>query len=244
MLRTGTPDAAGLETMLKGLTGLSGVKLIVFDTRNNGGGDSSIGDRIFDAATGGLEYDHTDMDKLPRTYAQWRVSDTLLVTATETLARNKNLYGDTSDRAVESAKFLDDVKAAKATGKPWVEQAGDYRITRADIVARHGKLRRFDGKVVLVTDSRCVSACLDFADLVRQVPGAIHLGQTTGSDTVYIDVANIRLPSGNHMMLPLKVWRNRVRRNSEPLVPDIPLDVDMYDDTAVRSAVLSALGGT
>jgi hypothetical protein len=86
-----------------------------------------------------------------------------------------------------------------------------------------------------------VSACLDFADTVLQVPGAIHLGQTTGSDTVYIDVGFIKLPSGNRLELPLKVWRNRLRGNAEPLTPDIPLDVDMDDDAAVRQAVLSAV---
>ena len=240
-LQPDTSDAAGLETMLKQLPGLSGVKRIVFDVRGNRGGDSSIGDKIFEAATGGLQYDRTGIERLPRTYAQWRVSDTLLASANSVLARDTSLYGETSDKAVESKRFLDRVKAAKAAGEPWIEQDDDYRITRADIVARHGRLRRFDGKVVLVTDAGCVSACLDFADLVRQVPGAIHLGQTTGSDTVYIDDGSVRLPSGNHLFLPLKVWRNRLRGNAEPLVPDVPLEVDLGDDAAVRKAVLSAM---
>ena len=42
------------------------VKLIVFDARKNGGGDSSVGERIFDAATGGLEYDRTGIERLPQ----------------------------------------------------------------------------------------------------------------------------------------------------------------------------------
>jgi hypothetical protein len=46
------------------------VRLIVFDVRGNGGGGSSdIGERIFHATTGGLEYDKQDIDELPRTYA-------------------------------------------------------------------------------------------------------------------------------------------------------------------------------
>ena len=239
-LRSGTPDATGLEAMLEALPGLAGVKTIVFDTRGNMGGDSTVGDRIFDAATGGLDYDRAGIERLPHVYAQWRVSGTLLATATQDAARKASLYGESSAQVLASKRFLDQVKAALAAGETWIEQDGDYRITRADIVARHGRLRRFDGTVMLLTDAHCVSACLDFADVVRQVPGAIHLGQTTGSDTVYLEGGSVRLPSGNHLMLPLKVWRNRLRGNSEPLTPDIPLDVDMDDDAAVRKAVLAA----
>ena len=41
--------------------------------------------------------------------------------------------------------------------------------------------------------------------------------------------------------MPLKVWRNRVRGDGEPLVPDVPLAVDLRDDAAVRAATLAAL---
>ena len=109
------------------------------------------------------------------------------------------------------------------------------------IAARHGKLRRFHGKVVLVTDEHCASACLDFADLVRSVPGAIHMGQATSADTLYMDIGRVALPSGNHLVIPLKVWRNRLRGNNEVLQPDVPLQVDIRDDAAVRQAVLAAL---
>ena len=80
---------------------------------------------------------------------------------------------------------------------------------------RGGHLKRFDGPIALLTRSNCASSCLDFADLVLSVPGAVHLGQETSSDTLYIDVAFVTLPSGNGFMMPLKVWRNRLRGNNE-----------------------------
>jgi hypothetical protein len=99
------------------------------------------------------------------------------------------------------------------------------------------------GTVALFTDHNCASACLDFADQVRSVPGSVHLGQTTSADALYIDGgARVRLPSGNVLVLPLKVWRNRLRGNNEPWVPQVPLAVDMRDDGAVRQPVLAALG--
>jgi hypothetical protein len=240
-LRAGSRDAAELEAMLEGLSAVHGAKRIVFDVRGNSGGDSTIGSRIFDAATGGLDYDASGWDRLPRLYAQWRVSDLLVATVTNQIERLAQLYGAASKRVADEKAFLAKIQAARAAGRPWVEQDAGRRIARADITARHGRLRRFDGPVVLLTEEGCVSACLDFADQVLLVPGSLHVGRTTNADSVYIDAGRPRLPSGNGLLVPLKVWRNRVRGNNQPLVPDVRLEVDMSDDEAVRGAVLAVL---
>ena len=74
----------------------------------------------------------------------------------------------------------------------------------------------------------------------KQTPGALQLGQTTGSDTLYTDIGEIRPPIGNQMIIPLKVWRNCLRSNVEAYVPDIRLDAGMQDDR-IQAAVLAAL---
>jgi hypothetical protein len=234
-------DAMELDELLKRLKKEQHFSTIVFDVRGNNGGDSSIGDRIFDAATGGLKFDHSNMNRLPRTYAQWRVSEVLISTAKRNAETERKLYGNQSEQAQHAQRFYDSVQSAKVKGDQWLEQPSGYRVTSADVAARHGMLRNFRGKVAIVTDSHCVSACLDFVDDIKQVPNSLQLGQTTGSDTVYIDTGNVRLPSGNHFWLPLKVWRNRLRANNEAYVPDIPLDVNMRDDHAVQSSVLRAI---
>jgi hypothetical protein len=237
----GGHDAQDLDAMLTALRGLKGIRQIVFDTRGNQGGDSGIGQRIFDAATGGLEFDRASAAGLARTYALWRVSDTAIATWTARRDDAVRVYGADSGVVRSRAAFLERLTLAKAAGQPWVRQEGSLRMTRDDMRKLHARLRGFTGRVALLTDSDCVSACLDFADLVRGVPGSIHLGKTTSADTVYIDVGFPELPSGDALMFPLKVWRNRVRGNNEPLVPDVPLDVDMRDDKAVVAAMLAAL---
>lgn len=237
----GSADVANLDAMLRELPRLGGVTQIVFDVRNNSGGDSAVGERIFDAATGGLDYDRSYIERLPRQYAQWRVSDVSLAAASKNLDRQIRLYGDRSEQVTRAAGHLGALTAARAAGKPWVEQDGGYRVTSADVERLHGKLRHYGGKVALLTDYNCASACLDFADLVRQVPHTVHIGQTTSADSVYIDTGDVKLPSGNHLVIPLKVWRNRLRDNNETLVPDVHLDVDMSDDAAVYAAALAAL---
>jgi hypothetical protein len=240
-LRPGTSEAADLEKLLTGLAALTDVKQIVFDTRGNRGGDSRVGGKIFEAATGGLEYDRSNLASLPRTYAQWRVSDVAIATFAKHVEKMSKLYGTDSNQASVGRVMYNRLKDAKTAGQQWARQDSDVRITPADIVARGGHLRRFNGAVALVTDHNCASACLDFADLVRSVPRSVHLGETTSADAVYIDTGRVKLPSGNSLVVPLKVWRNRLRGNNEPWVPKFPLTVDMNDDDAVRGAVLTAL---
>jgi hypothetical protein len=239
-LRADTDDMAQLERMLAGLEETTGVRAIVFDARGNHGGDSSIGGRIFTAATGGLEFDQTGLDTLPRYHAEWRVTPYLVSVLDNYVVEAAKLYGADSARAAEQQAFRDEVAAALAAGKPWVDQDVGPSITPADIAARNGRLRRFDGKVALLTDGACVSACLDFADFVLRVPGVVHVGATTGADSVYLVGSRSRLPSGNTMVLPVKVWRGRPRGNNEAYVPAAAVDLGQ-DEAAIRRDVLQAL---
>lgn len=94
----------------------------------------------------------------------------------------------------------------------------------------------------MLTDGNCASACLDFADLVLSVADAIHIGEETSADSVYIDVDFVNLASGNGIVMPFKVWRNRLRGNNETLMPSAPLDLDALDEPTIRLRVIAALG--
>ena len=233
-----------LDTVLAKLPSLaskSGITHIVFDVRNNGGGDSNVGNRLLEAATGGLEYDQAGIEKLPPVYAQWRVSDESIATVAWYVSEMTKALGPDHADVQETKQLLAKLKAAIKTKQIWVDESDGYAINRTEVQRRHGKLRRFNGTVVLLTDSACFSACLDFADAIRLIPNSIHLGQTTDADTVYLNGGLMDLPSGNKLFMPLKVWRNRTRGHNEPLVPDVPLTVDMANDAAVYQATLSAL---
>jgi hypothetical protein len=234
-------DVTKLDTMLKELQALEGVRQVVFDARGNGGGDSSVGTQILRAAVGNLDFDKRDLDLLPRIYTQWRVSDVAIASMGRYLETMSARYGADSDKVKQVEQRRELMKKAKQAGQSWFDEGGAPRLTRADIAQRNGRLTRFKGTVALITDGSCASACLDFADQVRMIPGSVHLGRTTGSDTVYLERGMSKLPSGNLLFMPIKVWRNRVRGDSEALVPDIPLDVDIKDDAAVRTATLKAL---
>lgn len=238
-------DAAGqasLVDMLARLEKLPPPRRIVFDARGNGGGSSDTGDSIFDAATGGLAYDEDGIDQLPRMRAWWRVSPQAMAAREPIVAQVEAARGadDTSVKD-EHARWQRE-REAMARGERWVPQGDGLPVLApAELVRRHAHLARFAGPIALLTDGNCYSACLDFADRVRSVPGAIHLGETTGFDSVYLDIGWLALPSGNALVLPLKVWRNRLRGNDQPWVPQIPIKVTGVDEARVRAEVLAAL---
>ena len=240
-----TPSAdenIALEQLIETLRREPTARRIVFDSRGNNGGDSGIGQRLFAAATGGLEIDDSRLGGVAVTSAWWRVSDIAIAAMVGREVVAKERGGD--DSTLQVVKQLHQaLVAAQTRGEDWVHQPGsDYpRLTRQDMAARKAHLNRPVDRVALLTDANCVSACLDFADLVRSVPGSVHIGQTTGADTVYLDIGHVRLPSGNALILPLKVWRNRPRGDNETLVPDVPLSLAQSSEDAVRRAVIQVL---
>src|SRR3546814_4369683 len=73
------------------------------------------------------------------------------------------------------------------------------------------------GPVYFVTNGSCASACLDAADLWKEL-GAIQIGQETSADTLYMDVRQDVLPSGlAGVLIPMKFYRGSSRGFSEPL---------------------------
>jgi Peptidase family S41 len=233
-----------LDSMIEKLKGLQGspeVRTIVFDARRNGGGSSGVGYRIFEAATGGLDYDKTDTSHLKRVYALWRVSEAALKQFNRVREQKRQELGVDHPATQFTERMLANMNAAIVKGERWAEQNDGWLFDRAEVAKRGGKLKGFSGHVALLTDANCASACLDFADLVMLVPGAIHVGQKTSSDTLYIDTGSMRMPSGNRLVVPLKVWRNRLRGNNEALVPSVPIELSAQSESSVRKQVLRAI---
>ena len=71
------------------------------------------------------------------------------------------------------------MKAARAENQPLARQDD----LRSQVGTQPPNLR--EGRVLLLTDGDCASACLDFADLVLQLPGTTHLGLPTSADAVF-----------------------------------------------------------
>jgi hypothetical protein len=90
-------------------------------------------------------------------------------------------------------------------------------------------------KILFLTDGRCGSACLDFADLILKLPNVTHIGEETAADTVYMDIRVEHLPSGlGRFSLAQKVYRGRARGHNQSYQPDIVYSGDLTNTRQIK----------
>ncbi len=212
---------------------------VVFDVRGNGGGNSAWGDDILKALYGEEFLRATVFPRFDRQYVEWRVSKDNLAHVRGIVEDVKAQQGADSENAKYFQRVADGMEKALGEGRAL------FRLMDDDDEEGRTEARPtlvFKGKVVLLTDRKCASACLDFADRVRLLPAAQHLGLATSADSVYMEVRPADLPSGvGRLGLPVKVYRDRPRGHNEPYVPQVTYEGDINDTAAVEKWVLAML---
>lgn len=225
------------ERVLRELTTVGSSSAVVFDVRGNSGGDSLLAEKLLRSLYGNIPVTIAHERISRNTYADWRVSSiavqelTIRLDALDRVGR----HGDPTYLATQELREL--MEKAFASKTQWVRQpnAPDAMDTPDST--------GFDGRLAILTDASCGSACLNFVELSRNLPGALHLGKPTDADTNYLDITEVTLPSGFRFRLPLKIWRNRPRKSNEPLIPHVIYKGPMTDQTKVREWVSENLRG-
>lgn len=207
---------------------------IVLDLRGNGGGSSDwslqIAKRIWgEGALAALPQGHVTVT--------WRASAANLETMRSAYAERMKSGGLSAEERHWFEQVIAGLEGAIAAHKAAWAQADEPAPAKPA-----ANLPRYQpkGPVYFITDSSCASACLDAVDLWRSL-GAIHLGQETSADTLYMDIRRDKLPSGLGMIsVPMKVYRGRKRGSNEPVVPQHVFHGDI-DDTAALQAWIASL---
>jgi hypothetical protein len=227
-------DAKAMTSLLDQIkaqvTTLHGAPIVVIDVRGNGGGNSGWGS---EAAT--LLWNKKMVSALENSFdwtTDWRASP-LNIELTRRMsmrATNPNLSEDDTDRL----EIVAGLQRALDKGQPYFRRSEPP--TSKGLPA--GASSPFRGKVYLLTDSVCASACLDFADIVTRMPGVVHIGLPTSADAIYIDVVGKPLKSGlSRFSWSLKVYRNRVRGNNQWYEPAIRWPGGQMTDAAIAGWV-------
>ena len=211
-------DTIALRGAVRRAADLRRSRAIVFDVRGNRGGNSQWAEDIVAALYGDAYVTFRKVrEGLSTAYADWRVS-------TENIAHLRAL--------------LPKLEAESGAESPIVEMVRDVardmtlaaREGRAYVAYHDPPPRLPEGgeapespvsaQVFLLTDGRCGSSCLDFADLLFAMGNVRHIGEPTNADTTYGDVRGVSLPSGfSRLTFAMKVIRGRPRGNNEPYVP-------------------------
>lgn len=182
---------------------------VVFDLRGNGGGSSSW---IYAMARSLWGEDWVEAHSPRSSGVEWRASADNLATVESYKAR---LGGDPEIMAW-LVEITDGLTAARAEGRElWMQGDDDEDERPAAPAATPMKARTY-----VLTDYGCASACLDAVDLLKAL-GAVHVGQETSADTVYMEIRSGWLPSRRVAAnVPMKVYRGRARGNNVTWVPE------------------------
>lgn len=213
------------ESMLNQASQILDAKLVVIDTRGNTGGNSINGYRLLKAIL-----KNNKNIKLVSSGSFWRVSPqsiSAIDASLDALRKQQNADKVTLDFIQTLSGKM---HTAASLGQEWVEQ-----MDLATEEHQHPVNQSFGGKLVLVTDARCASACLDFAEMVLALPGSIHVGQETSADTKYLEAVQSKLPSGAYISVPVKVWRERLRGTNTPITPEFAYPGDIRDTPSIEA---------
>jgi hypothetical protein len=225
-----------LRSVVDRASSWQGKEIIVFDLRGNTGGNSRWGEQIAERLWGD---DHARARIAPTrraTFVEWRVSDANLDYLETARARFAVKFGPEAQEtrwATTNAVLL---RRGLSTAASLVREPPE---TIAKAVAKE-PASAFGGHVFFITDGRCFSACLDFADVLSAFAKVVHVGQTTDADTLYMEVRSEELPSGlARLGLPMKVYRGRPRGHNVPLIPSYRYEGDISDTASLEKWLLS-----
>lgn len=235
-----SPEIAAMRDLIRLIPSFRTKRVIVFDVRGNRGGNSQWGDDIIEALYG-RQYFRIRAQQLNRGqgYAEWRVSKGNESYLRSHLQQLSQEFGDDSLIVERHKRVLQDMYAARLKGVAFCAD----RESRADAAVRGQPTPSpLYPQVFLLTDGRCGSACLDFADALLAMGNVLHIGMPTHADSTYGDVRSVILPSGmTTLTFAMKVHRNRARGHNVPYVPEARWDGEMSDTAALRRWVLDLI---
>ena len=235
---------AGLRELVEAAPKWREAPVMVFDVRGNGGGSSTWGDNILRGLYGEALF-KAAVEETPEEgaqYVDWRVSK-------DNVAHLSLLVDVVARQQGQDAPVVDYLRRMEVGMKEALKKRqaffrlpdeGPKEVKRAEALPA-SPVR---GRVFLLTDGRCASACLDFADSALEMPGVTHVGLPTSADSVYMEVRSQLLPSGAAKLgVPIKVYRNRPRGHNVPYVPKHRYDGDLGDTAALEAWMLGLARG-
>jgi len=203
---------------------------VVLDVRGNTGGNSGWGTDVAAALFGKASVDRVE-GQFDWT-VDWRASP-LTAASLRQGAEVSEKNGQLAD-AKYRRELADEIEQAAAAGMVYLRKPAPARFA-AGTPTGESPLK---GRVFLLTDHACASACLDFADIARRLPGVVHVGLPTSADSIYIDNTGQVLPSGQgSLSWSLKVYRNRIRSNNQWYGPAVRWPGGAMTDEAVAKWV-------
>ena len=213
-------------------------RTLVIDLRGNGGGSSTWGMDVLKGYFGEEFIDkiQNQSQKASKETFEYRVSK-------ENLNYFEDLLGNTHKNVSKTDSFFvrvaSEMRSALNVGKEIVSIKLSEKLSGLDVQESHGNKIRFSGKVFVLTDMYCASACLSVLDTIRMIPGAVHIGQETSADAVFMQSTFPTALSDPMVQFSFPVLRirNRSRKNNASVVPQVVFDGDISKSPLIEQWV-------
>lgn len=231
------------QKLLKELGALQGDETLIFDLRLNSGGNSGFGNEILEASFKKDGFAFLAMQlavKSGHKDALYRSSWPLYWSRDYTIKKIREAQGNTSTQVQWLTAINERLKKALENNEPSFSQKEAFSELKNEDQEVVKGVWNYRGKVIALTDKRCVSSCLNFMDLLKQIPQIQHWGEPTNADTVYTEVAEMwhdYYKEAYSFVVPVKQWTRRLRKDNEPYTPDILFNGNIYDDKSVEKWV-------
>jgi Peptidase family S41 len=215
---------------------------VVLDLRGNGGGVATIGNDVATALFGREAVESRmgeDAGGEPAGCGGapdglWRATQDNI----EALAATGATYGK---RGYPEVKKLADeqvaaMKAARAKGK---DLSGDLSCPAPKVPADSSVQvpSPMRGRLILLTDSLCFSACLSTVMEFRAL-GAYQVGQTTDAATHFVDLREEYMPSGYSTFTVLQSVHPEIPYQVGPFAPHLAYNGDIADTAKLETWVI------
>lgn len=213
---------------------LQNAQAVVIDVRGNSGGSSAWGNAIVDAIWG-TQY-AAWRQPVDSEAVDYRISDGNIERVEDIveILVEQNLPADEAEFRMVLAGMLE----AREGGQ------GYYRHSYVSVVRPEPVSNPVSARVLFLTDGRCGSACLDFADELLALEGVTQIGGETYADSNYMEQRILDLPSGrSRMALPIKAYRGRPRDSGQAYTPTIAYPGEDWTTLALQNWVNDLIEG-
>lgn len=207
-----------LESILDQISQYRKSRLIIFDIRDNTGGNSQWGIKILENLFC-KQYVSECLSNMNRNIeVDWRASKDNVAYLSNLTTHIIEQFGQDSQQVSYIKTIEQGVKNAYENNQPFYTQS---KKTEATFLFQ--SCNPVTAQIIVITSSQNTNACLDFIDDLKAInPKTILIGQKTSANTVYAELRTINLPSNiGKLQFPIKMYRNRVRGNKVAYVPDI-----------------------
>lgn len=198
----------------------SNAKAIVIDLRHNQGGSSEWSRQFAEALWGKSAMQQATKARNNHTETWWRASKD----NTQYVGSLIKKFVDEKRESSESWARINykGMAAALKQGKKFYVEKEDDDQSDAPNGKDAPKSDPLTTPVYVVVPGQCASACLDALDLFTLFSNTKLIGAPSSADSTYMDVRVKSLPSGlGVVVIPNKVYVNRVRANGQGYTPSI-----------------------